>query len=242
MFSVENNMFTATWELLKFALFGTGLFVVPNPQVTIFASTKLLQDDYKTVFPDAAAQDSHLPENLPDIELMPIPYKAYECPPIDKRTGVISYLCVLLRPQSKGTVRLRSLDARERPDCDLAFLSDPRDIVTLRKAIRLALAMGRKLREIGYPARDFVRPQSESDEDVDAHIRKNIHTTYHYTSSCRMAPEAELGVVDDQLRVHGVAGLRIADSSIFPTIPASHLQAAAAMLGERCADFLKAAY
>ena len=77
-----------------------------------------------------------------------------------------------------------------------------------------------------------------SDADIEALVRERVETVYHPTSTCRMAPEAEGGVVDDELRVYGVEGLRVADASIFPTIPATHLQAPTAMVASRCADFL----
>ena len=83
--------------------------------------------------------------------------------------------------------------------------------------------------------------ESESDEDLDRFIRQRIGSTYHYTSTCRMAPEEERGVVDDELRVYGVQNLRIADASIFPVVPSAHPQAPVVMVAERCADFIKAA-
>ena len=96
------------------------------------------------------------------------------------------------------------------------------------------------MRASGYLLEDAVVPKSDSDADIDAHIRRYARTTYHYSSSCRMAPESDEkpGVVDDMLRVHGIKNLRVADCSIFPQIPSCHLQAPAVMLGEKCAELI----
>jgi choline dehydrogenase-like flavoprotein len=85
-------------------------------------------------------------------------------------------------------------------------------------------------------------PESASDEALDGFIKRDVDTVYHYSSTCRMAPENDMGVVDDELRVHGVRNLSIADASVFPSILACHLQAPVVMVGERCADFLKKRY
>ncbi len=236
---VENPL-RAAREFMKYIFTGRGLFLSPNPQISLFALSRLMDDESRTNRERDDDFDCHLSRNIPDIEIMPIPYNASDWKfELQKNEGCVSYLCVVLRPESSGTVRLVSSDPYERPLCDLGTLTKPTDYVTMRKAIRLALAMGRKMREMGYPLRDLHVPDSEGDADLDTFIRHGTRTTYHYSSSCRMAPEAEMGVVDDQLRVHGIEGLRIADCSVFPTIPATHLQAPAVMLAERCAAFLK---
>ena len=225
-------------ELLKYVFLGIGFFLFPNPQLFIFAQSKYLDKNSKTVLPDSSATDGHNPSNIPDIEIMHIPFTAWEFRKLTKDEAPMSFFCVLLRPDSKGTVRLASVDPCERPNCDLGFLTDKRDYEPLRKVTRLGLALGRKVREGGYTMGELLLPKGETDEEIDAFIQTSARTTFHYSSTCRMAPEAEGGVVDDRLRVYGVEGLRIADASIFPTIPATHLQAPAAMVAARCADFL----
>ncbi|CAL1702648.1 unnamed protein product [Somion occarium] len=243
-----SNPFSILWELIKYLLFATGLMLCPLPQISIFALSRLLDDDSNTVVHSAngkAEFDAHISSNVPDIELMALSINASDEQFVELKdwyTGAFSYLCVALRPESHGTLRLRSVDPRDFPVCDLAFLTKPNDYVVMRKAVKLGLALGRRLREQGYPLRDLQVPDSESDEDLDKFIRAGSRTTFHYSSTCRMAPEAELGAVDDQLRVHGIQGLRIADASIFSSIPATHLQAPVVMVAERCADFIKASY
>ncbi|KAF5367812.1 hypothetical protein D9757_010326 [Collybiopsis confluens] len=184
--------------------------------------------------------DGYSPSNIPDIEVMLIPVNPTDrsFDGLSKNSGTFSYLCTVLRPESTGSVRLSSQNARDQPLCDLGILSNPSDRIPLRKVLRLALALGRSMRDGGYPLEDLLVPTSESDDDLDTFADENLTTTYHYSSSCRMAPEADLGVVDDELRVHGIAGLRIADASIFPHVPACHLQAPVVMVAERCAEFL----
>ncbi|KAJ7186856.1 alcohol oxidase [Mycena filopes] len=99
------------------------------------------------------------------------------------------------------------------------------------------------MRSAGYPLRALSAPSAEADDDasVEAFIRANMRTTYHYTSTCRMAPadDAQPGVVDDELRVHGVDGLRVADCSVFPEIVSVHTMAPAVVVAEKCADLVK---
>lgn len=238
MYKLVRNLWFTFIEFVKYILFGIGFFLCPNPQLFIFAQSKYLDDNYNSVLPDPAASNGYLPSNIPDIEIMHIPFSAWEFRKINDNEHPSSLLCVLLRPKSQGTVRLASADPHERPSCDLGFLTDERDYPTLRKVVRLGLTLGRKVREGGYPMSDLLLPEDDSDEQIDAFVRKSARTTFHYSSTCRMAPEAEGGVVNDELRVYGVMGLRIADASIFPTIPATHLQAPAAMVASRCANFL----
>lgn len=88
----------------------------------------------------------------------------------------------------------------------------------MRKALRLSLAIIRKSQEGGYPLTPMVQPTGETDDEMDAYIRVAVRTIFHYTSTCRMSPESEGGVVDHESRVCGVRGLRVADASVFPTV------------------------
>jgi choline dehydrogenase len=241
MHGLESSMFLGLREFIKYMLTGRGLFLLPNPQIAIFCRSALLDEDLRNIVQHPSQTDPRDPDNIPDIEILPIPYDASESKCDLQGEGAFSLLCVLLRPKSSGTVRLTSTDARVRPACDLGSLTVKEDYLVMRKVIRLALRIGRQMREQGYPLRDLNVPQSESDTDLDDFIHHAARTTYHYSSTCRMAPEEDEmpGVVDDELRVHGVRGLRVADASVFPSIPATHLQAPAVMVAEKCADFLR---
>ena len=160
---------------------------------------------------------------------------------LTRTKGWYSMLSVLLHPRSKGTVRLSSADPRAPLSIDLQFLADEADRVPLRAAIKLSLRLAAQMREQGYALQDALVPASESDADLDAWMHDTGRTTFHYSSTCRMAPEDDPeggGVVDDQLRVHGVRSLRVADTSILPWILGAHLQASAVAIAEKCADMV----
>jgi len=84
-------------------------------------------------------------------------------------------------------------------------------------------------------------PQINSDADIIDFIRNNSQTAYHPIGTCRMGPAGPKTVVDDKLQVHGIEGLRVADASIFPTMPSGNTNAPSIMVGEKMADILKAA-
>jgi choline dehydrogenase len=145
-----------------------------------------------------------------------------------------------MRPYSRGTVTLRSADPLAAPAIRPRYLSDPRDGAVLRRGARM-------LREIfAQPAFDAFRgpemspgPDVTSDADMDAWIAATADTMYHPVGTCRMGTESDLSaVVDEQLRVRGVAGLRVADASIMPRITSGNTNAPAILIGHRCADFM----
>ncbi|EKM48287.1 uncharacterized protein PHACADRAFT_109174 [Phanerochaete carnosa HHB-10118-sp] len=149
------------------------------------------------------------------------------------------FFCILLKPHLRGAVRPTSVDSCARPACDLTSLSDEQDWFMLRNAIRLGLAMARKAKEGDYSLYVMLQPESETNDAIYTFVHKSIRMTFHYSLTYRMAPEAEGGIVDDEPRMYGIEDLRIAEASIFPTIPATHLQVPTAMVAARCADFLK---
>jgi choline dehydrogenase len=226
-------------EALPYVLYREGLFLCQSPQVAIFANSQQLDDRAKV---KAGVLGANL---VPDIEIMPCQI----APPQRTETlkerfrpdeGSFMFYCCVLQPSSVGTVRLTSTDPRVRPECDLGFFNNKADFTLARAVVRLGLALGAQVKEQGYPIRPIEVPKSDSDEDIDEFIRSSVGTVYHYASSCRMLPKEQGGVVDSRLRVHGVHGLRIADASIFPNIPAAHTQAPSVMVAERCADFINA--
>nr|WP_187358794.1 GMC family oxidoreductase N-terminal domain-containing protein [Pseudoduganella aquatica] len=146
----------------------------------------------------------------------------------------------LLRPHSRGEVSLRSRDARDAPHIDPRFLSDERDLETLYQGVCLQQKImesapldpvrGKML----YPVRLGDRAATIAD------IRKRADTQYHPVGTCKMGPQDDpMAVVDAQLRVRGVAGLRVADASIMPTIVSGNTNAPSIMIGEKCAILLR---
>ncbi|KAL8989713.1 MAG: hypothetical protein Q9169_008299, partial [Polycauliona sp. 2 TL-2023] len=210
-----------------------------------------LKDESSTLIPELKSNDRNvtgMETRLPDIEIMPLATSAMDDVEEHKRhfskIGVFSLLTTLLQPKSRGTVRLRSTDPHDRPKVDLNLLSEPEDVVLASKAVSLALKLGDAIKEQGFPLlRGIYVPNSdESTEDMDKFIRHRARTTYHYSSTCRMASEHDAqapGVVDESLRVHGISNLRICDANVFPRILACHMMAPVVMVAERCADMIK---
>jgi choline dehydrogenase len=239
IYELRKNPLRALYEFIQYIVFSRGLFLLPLVQVMILARSVLL-DDKSVTHGTAKDFDGRDPENLPDIEIMPCPTGATHRKTQDAfYKGAVSFICVVLRPHSRGDVTLVNLDPRARPRCRFNAMQDSRDMVTMKKAVRLGLALGAHAKNSGYALGEPIFGTTGTEEDVERHIQENLMSTFHYASSCRMAPLAEGGVVDDQLRVHGIRGLRIADASIFPVVPACHLQAPTVMIGERCAEFIK---
>ncbi|KAL8858152.1 MAG: hypothetical protein Q9178_005329 [Gyalolechia marmorata] len=125
-----------------------------------------------------------LETRLPDIEVMPLATSAMDDLEEHKRyfskSGVFSLLATLLRPKSRGTVRLRSPDPHDRPKVDLDLLSDPEDSALARKAVRLAMKLGDAIKAQDFPLlRGISVPVSDqSAEDMDQFIRHRARTTY----------------------------------------------------------------
>lgn len=232
---------TAVGELFKYLFTGKGMFGTQVQQANLVLRSALLDgNSHISSITTEKDLDAHDPSNIPDIEVMLIPVNPTDrqFDNLAKGSGTFSYLCTVLRPESMGTVRLASRNAQDQPLCDLGTLSNPADRIPLRKVLRLALKLGQSIRDGGYAIKDILVPVDETEDALDTFADDNLTTTYHYSSSCRMAEETDMGVVDDELRVHGISGLRIADASIFPHIPACHLQAPVVMVAERCAEFL----
>ncbi len=146
------------------------------------------------------------------------------------------------KPCSVGEVRLRSADPAAPPVIDPRYFTDPggEDERVLVEAFRHARRMVRET-----PLRDWavreVAPVGESEAEIAAFVRESSNTVYHPSGTCRMgAADDESAVVDPSLRVRGLEGLRIADASVFPTIPSVNLCMTAIMVGERAAAFVLA--
>lgn len=144
------------------------------------------------------------------------------------------------KPESRGTVRIKSNDPHTPPEIRFNYISTEQDKQDWRDCIRLT-------REIlNQPALDPYRedeiqpgPAVQSDEEIDAWVRANVESAYHPSCSCKMGAEDDpMAVVDPQCRVRGLQGLRVVDSSIFPTITNGNLNAPTIMVAEKAADLI----
>ena len=155
-----------------------------------------------------------------------------------KGHGFSGHVCVL-RPESRGTVRLASPDARAAPLIDPAFLSDERDLATLRRGVRELHRIFSAPALAAYGGR-FRHPVDLADDAaLDSLIRSSADTVYHPVGTCRMGPDAD-AVVDPRLRYRGLDGLYVADASIMPRLISGNTNAPSIMIGERCAEFVRA--
>ena len=153
-----------------------------------------------------------------------------------KGHGFSCHACVL-RPYSKGTVRLGSTEPAAPPAIDPNFLDDDRDIATLRKGVR------HMQRIMDAPPLTDFKPTNRhpidmsNDSALDTLIRERADTVYHPVGTCRMGKD-DNAVVDHRLKFKGLDGLYIADASIMPEIISGNTNAPSIMIGERAADFI----
>lgn len=154
---------------------------------------------------------------------------------------------LLLRPRSRGWVRLRSKNPFDGPRVNANYFDDPFDIKTLVEGAKIAIKIsqnkvfkqfGSRLHKIRLPNCSHLK--FASDAYWECHIRTISMTIYHPVGTCKMGPEWDKdAVVDPRLRVYGVKNLRIIDASIMPTIPSGNTNAPAIMIGEKGADLVK---
>ena len=155
-----------------------------------------------------------------------------------KGHGFSLHACVL-RPESRGSVTLGSANAADAPRIDPNFLDDDRDIATLREGVRLSHRIASAPPLSDYGLTDRLPVDLDDDAALDELIRSRADTVYHPVGTCRMGADAD-SVVDTRLKARGVDGLWIADASIMPKIVGGNTNAPSIMIGERCADFIKA--
>ncbi|MXM66214.1 FAD-dependent oxidoreductase [Streptomyces sp. HUCO-GS316] len=141
---------------------------------------------------------------------------------------------VLLAPTSRGKVTLRSALPSAKPRILHNYLSTEEDRATAIRALRLVLNIVEQPALRKHRRADFLTPPSDSDTDLLAYARRELQTLYHPTSTCAIGP-----VVDDELRVHGVAGLRVVDASVMPTVVRGNTNAPTIMIAERAADLIR---
>jgi choline dehydrogenase len=181
---------------------------------------------------------------VPDLQFHIIPYSIKD-PKTRKLQDFpsMTIACYQLRPESLGSIHIRSADPKAQPAIRFNFLADPIDQAAMAAGIRLMRHLMAQTPMDRYRGEEFSPgPGVATDEEVLTWIRNNSQTAYHPIGTCRMGPAGARTVVDDQLRVHGIGGLRVADASIFPTMPSGNTNAPSIMVGEKCADLLRSTH
>jgi choline dehydrogenase len=145
------------------------------------------------------------------------------------------------RLRSRGWVRAKSKDPLEKPEIVMNHFQDPRDIEDYRMAFRLTREIGMQPAFDAYRKRELDPGEAvETDDEIDAWVRANVETAYHPTCTCKIgADDDPMAVVDPKCRVRGIDGLRIVDSSIFPSVPNGNTNAPTIMVGEKAADIIR---
>jgi choline dehydrogenase len=148
-------------------------------------------------------------------------------------------IIILLHPDSRGWMELRSADPRDPPKIFLNLFSEHSDVEALLRGFRIA----RQVFETP-PLADFMAGELapgtdvQSDADLEAYLKATASTSHHPVGTCKMGHDA-MAVVDPQLRVLGIEGLRVADASIMPTVPGGNTNAPSIMVGEKAADLIR---
>ena len=178
-----------------------------------------------------------------DMQVLPF---SFSVPPggDDSHPEGMRLVCMLQQPAGAGELRLASTDPHVQPHLDFRYFLEPWDRQRMREALRLCV---RLLEHPGY--RDIVAgritPRDEdlaSDELLDSWILSavSLSSNAHMSGTCKMGPPSDpMAVVDQYCRVHGLAGLRVVDTSVMPDIVRANTNATAIMIGERAADFVK---
>ncbi|MGH3915130.1 MAG: GMC family oxidoreductase [Pseudonocardiaceae bacterium] len=145
------------------------------------------------------------------------------------------------RARSTGTVRLRTRDFRDKPRLDPRYLTDEYDLRVLRHGVRLARDIAAQPALRPWVRRELTPgPDATSDDELTDYIRATHNTVYHPSCTVMMGPQSDpLAPLDPRLRVKGIAGLRVADGSIMPTLLVVNPALTTMMIGEKCADLLR---
>ncbi|RWX58017.1 GMC oxidoreductase, partial [Mesorhizobium sp. M2A.F.Ca.ET.039.01.1.1] len=174
---------------------------------------------------------------LPDVQLLftaaPLAAWPYFRPFKEPFPDGFATRVVATQPESRGAVKLASADPSAAPLIHQNFLASPKDWQSLRAGFRVArdLAAQPSMQPF-IEAEFFPGPKCQSDDDIDEHIRKTSITVHHPAGTCRMGADAA-SVVDPQLRVRGVDGLRVVDASVMPDLVCGNINAAVIMIAEK---------
>ncbi len=215
-----NNFFRRMMLGMEYVLFRTGPMAMGASQVGVFAKTR---PELET--PDIQYHFQPLSADKPGIEMHPF-------------SGITASVCQL-RPESKGRIEITSPDPMAQPAIHPNYLSALKDQQTAVDAMRItrklvgAPAMAPFIVEEFTPGTDY-----QSDSELLDSARNISQTIYHPVGTCKMGADP-MAVVDDRLRVRGIAGLRIADASIMPAIVSGNTNAPAIMIGEKAAEMIR---
>jgi choline dehydrogenase-like flavoprotein len=149
-----------------------------------------------------------------------------------------SIVPTLVSPKSRGEVTLRSADPVDKPRILTNSLTEPEDVASMVAGMELAREIASR-EPLASKLVRALKPTADED-DLEAHLRRRVELIYHPVGTCRMgAPDDADAVLDPQLRVRGLDGVRVVDASVFPLIPGGNTNAPTIMVAERAADLIR---
>lgn len=156
------------------------------------------------------------------------------------KDGFSLHVCQL-RPESRGRVGLRSADPHDDPAIFANYLSTDEDRRAIREGLRICRRVAGQAALAPYRGAEHMPGEAvQTDDEIDAWVRANGETIYHPVGTCRMgASDDAMAVVDDQLRVRGLSGLRVVDASVMPTLIGGNTNAPTIMVAEKAADMIR---
>ena len=208
-------------EAMKYVLWGEGFLASTAVPIRLYFRTRPGLES-----PDAT------------ISVLPFLYEMVNGERRVARKRGITMNVNVLRSESIGSIHIKSADPAEQPAIRFNFLSARAD----RDGLLAAIRKGRELMATP-PLKEMtgeeIAPgaQYQTDDEIIEWVRKNAETTYHPVGTCKMGG-APMAVVDNELRVHGIDGLRVADASIMPTLTSGNTNAPCIMIGEKCAEMM----
>jgi len=209
-------------EIVKYLALGGGFLSLPSAPIVAFLKTRA---DLQT----------------PDVQFHFVPYSVKNAKERKLQTfPSMTVACYQLRPESLGSIHIRSADPKAQPAIRFNFLADHIDQQAMVAGFRMMRRIINSKALDAYRGEEFSPGKDvETDDQILGWMRQYSETAYHPIGTCRMGPGPN-AVVDDRLRVHGIEGLRIADASIFPTMPSGNTNAASIMVGERASELIRA--
>ncbi|WP_155710397.1 GMC family oxidoreductase, partial [Burkholderia stagnalis] len=197
---------------------------IPAPKTNFLESQLFCRSDEKRISPDLQPLFMHIP---------------YYAPGFEGPSNAWTLCAGLIRPASRGEIRLASSDPRALPLLDPRYLSEQSDLDRLCEAVRVCRDIGSQPAFNDWRARE-VFPGSKGDdvESLRDYVRHACVTYHHQAGTCKMGTGAD-AVVDPELKVRGIEGLRVADASIMPDVVSGNTNAPSIMIGEKAADMIK---
>ncbi len=223
---------------------GVGQNLQDHPIVPV--AHQIVQDVHPAITSNGIAEAGlflHSESNLnaaPDLNFFSCP--VFLAPPdyAPAGAGFVGLVC-LTHPNSRGSVSLRSPDPQEPPSIQMNYLQSSSDLQKVVVGVKLIRELFQQSAFDEFRGEEVAPGDNvQSDEAIESHIRASCTTLYHPVGTCKMGIDA-MAVVDPELRVHGIKGLRVVDASIMPTLITGNTNAPAIMIGEKAADLIKAA-